>query len=120
MKAHKLQDLQIWRKSMNLVKDIYVLTQDLPIEEKFGLISQIRRCAVSLPSNIAEGAGINNVNEFIQFLGISSGSAYELETQLILLSELNFKTEKEITPLLNELSEIQKMIYSFKIKLKNG
>lgn len=120
MKAHKLQDLQIWRRSMNLVKDIYVLTQDLPIEEKFGLISQIRRCAVSLPSNIAEGAGRNNVNEFIQFLGISSGSAYELETQLILLYELNFKTEKEITPLLKELSEIQKMIYSFKIKLKNG
>lgn len=120
MKSHKLHDLQIWRRSMNLVKDIYVLTQDLPIEEKFGLISQIRRCAVSLPSNIAEGAGRNNVNEFIQFLGISSGSAYELETQLILLFELNFKTQKEITPLLNELSEIQKMIYSFKIKLKNG
>ena len=120
MKAHKLQDLQIWRRSINLVKDIYVLTQDLPIEEKFGLISQIRRCSVSLPSNIAEGAGRNNVNEFIQFLGISSGSAYELETQLILLYELNFKTENEITPLLSELSEIQKMIYSFKIKLKNG
>ena len=58
--------------------------------------------------------------EFIQFLGIASGSAYELETQLILLFELNFKTEKEISALLNELSEIQKMIYSFKTKLKNG
>lgn len=105
---------------MDLVKDIYSSTQDLPKEEKFGLTSQIRRCAVSIPSNIAEGAGRNNVNEFIQFLGIASGSAYELETQLILLVELNFKTENEITPLITELSEIQKMIYSFKLKLKNG
>ena len=80
---------------MSLVKEIYLITQDLPSEEKFGLISQIRRCAVSIPSNIAEGAGRNNVNEFIQFLGIASGSAYELETQLILLFELNFKTEKK-------------------------
>jgi four helix bundle protein len=120
MKAHRLQDLQIWKRSMSLVKEIYLITQDLPSEEKFGLISQIRRCAVSIPSNIAEGAGRNNVNEFIQFLGIASGSAYELETQLILLFELNFKTEKEISALLNELSEIQKMIYSFKTKLKNG
>ena len=105
MKAHRLQDLQIWKRSMSLVKEIYLITQDLPSEEKFGLISQIRRCAVSIPSNIAEGAGRNNVNEFIQFLGIASGSAYELETQLILLFELNFKTEKEISALLNELSE---------------
>ncbi len=120
MKAHRLQDLQIWNRSMGLAKEIYLITQDLPSEEKFGLTSQIRRCALSIPSNIAEGAGRNNVNEFFQFLGIASGSAYELETQLILLFELNFKTEKEISALLNELSEIQKMIYSFKIKLKNG
>lgn len=120
MKAHRLQDLQIWKRSMNLVKEIYVITQNLPAEEKFGLISQIRRCAVSIPSNIAEGAGRNNVKEFIQFLGIASGSAYELETQLILLFGLNFKQEIEITPLTNELAEIQKMIYSFKTKLNNG
>ena len=105
---------------MNLVKEIYIITQNLPAEEKFGLISQVRRCAVSIPSNIAEGAGRNNVKEFIQFLGIASGSAYELETQLILLFELNFKQEIEITPLTNELAEIQKMIYSFKTKLNNG
>lgn len=120
MRAHRLQDLQIWKRSMNLVKEIYIITQNLPAEEKFGLISQVRRCAVSIPSNIAEGAGRNNVKEFIQFLGIASGSAYELETQLILLFELNFKQEIEITPLTNELAEIQKMIYSFKTKLNNG
>ena len=120
MKAHRLQDLQIWKRSMNLVKEIYLITQDLPSEEKYGLISQIRRCAVSIPSNIAEGAGRNNAKEFIQFLGIASGSSYELETQLILLFELKFKTEDEISPLTKELSEIQKMIYSFKTKVING
>lgn len=90
MRAHRLHDLQIWSRSISLVKKVYILTQDLPSEEKFGLISQIRRCAVSIPSNIAEGAGRNNVNEFVQFLGIAFGSTYELETQLILLYELNF------------------------------
>ena len=105
---------------MTLVKDVYILTNDLPSEEKFGLISQIRRCAISIPSNIAEGAGRNNKNEFVHFLGIASGSCYELETQLILLSELNFKTQNEISALLEILIEIQKMIYKFKENLKNG
>jgi len=65
MRAHRLQDLQIWKRSLGLVKNIYLITQNMPTEEKFGLISQIRRCAVSIPSNIAEGAGRNNVKEFI-------------------------------------------------------
>lgn len=102
---------------MILTKNVYLLTSNLSLEEKFGLISQIRRCAVSIPSNIAEGAGRNNKAEFNQFLGIAMGSCYELETQLILLFELNFKTEKEIAPLLENLSEIQKMIYKFKTNL---
>ncbi|SFN37276.1 four helix bundle protein [Chryseobacterium oleae] len=120
MKAHRLQDLLIWKKSMMLVKDVYLITEKLPTDEKFGLISQIKRCAVSIPSNIAEGAGRNNVKEFYQFLGIASGSCYELETQLILLVELNFEKETEIAPLLNNLNEIQKMIYKFKTNLING
>lgn len=120
MKAHRLQDLMIWKKSMNLVKEIYLITEELPSQEKFGLISQLRRCAVSIPSNIAEGAGRNNSKEFYQFLGIASGSTYELETQLLLLVELQFIDEQRITPLLNNLTEIQKMIYKFKTKLING
>lgn len=103
-----------------MVKDVYFLTSNLPSEEKFGLVSQIRRCAVSIPSNIAEGAGRNNNNEFVHFLGIASGSCYELETQLILLSELNFSQESEVSALLENLNEIQKMIYKFKENLKNG
>ena len=105
---------------MSLVKDVYILTSNLPSEEKFGLVSQIRRCAVSIPSNIAEGAGRNNKNEFVHFLGIASGSCYELETQLILLSELNFSQESEVSAFLENLTEIQKMIYKFKENLKNG
>lgn len=120
MKAHRLQDLLIWKKSMALTKNVYILTAEMPSEEKFGLVSQIRRCAVSIPSNIAEGAGRNNKNEFVQFLGIATGSCYELETQLILFSELNFKKEDEVSALLENLIEIQKMIYKFKENLKNG
>jgi S23 ribosomal protein. len=104
---------------MALAKEIYLLADQLPSEEKFGLISQIRRCAISIPSNIAEGAGRNNVKEFYQFLGIASGSCYELETQIILLLDLNFINEEQITPLLTNLNEIQKMIYKFKTNLMN-
>ena len=105
---------------MELVKEIYLLTANLPSDEKFGLVSQIRRCAISIPSNIAEGAGRNNPKEFIQFLGIANGSSYELETQLLILVELNFKNEIEIQPLIDSITEIQKMIYKFKTNLMNG
>ncbi|AYO57892.1 four helix bundle protein [Chryseobacterium sp. 6424] len=120
MKTHRLRDLLIWQKSIALVKNIYLLTENITTKETYGLISQIRRCAVSIPSNIAEGAGRNNPKEFYQFLGIANGSSYELETQLLLLVELNFKSEEEIQPLLNVLMEIQKMIYKFKTSLMNG
>lgn len=120
MKAHRLQDLIIWKKSMELVKQVYSLTSDLPSEEKFGLTAQLRRCAVSIPSNIAEGAGRHNKNEFLQFLRITTGSCYELETQLILLAELNFKNEQQVSFVLQNLAEIQKMIYKFKENLMQG
>jgi len=103
---------------MALVKEVYLVTAELPSEEKFGLLSQIRRCAVSIPSNFAEGAGRNNKNEFYQFLGIAFGSTYELQTQLQLLIELDFISETKIVPLKQLLAEIQKMIYSLKTSLK--
>ncbi|AZA76517.1 four helix bundle protein [Chryseobacterium sp. G0186] len=118
MKSHRIEDLKVWNKSMVLVKEIYLISAELPIEEKFGLQSQIRRCAVSIPSNIAEGAGRNNKNEFYQFLGIAFGSTYELQTQLQLWIDLNFISEIKIAPLKELLSEIQKMIYSLKASLK--
>lgn len=120
MKAHRLKDLVVWQKSILLAKKVYTLTVDLPLNERYGLVSQIRRSAISIPSNIAEGAGRNNKGEFIQFLGIASGSCYELETQLILLSELKYKSEDEIRESLNALFEIQKMIYKLKEHLKKS
>lgn len=118
MKSHRIEDLKVWSKSMALVKEVYLITVELPNEERFGLLSQIRRCAVSIPSNIAEGAGRNNKNEFYQFLGIAFGSIYELQTQLQLLIDLNFISEAKIIPLKELLTEIQKMIYSLKTSLK--
>lgn len=118
MKSHRIEDLKVWTKSMVLVKEVYLISAELPTEEKSGLQSQIRRCAVSIPSNIAEGAGRNNKNEFYQFLGIAFGSTYELQTQLQLLIDLNFISEMKIAPLKELLAEIQKMIYSLKASLK--
>ena len=89
------KDLELWKKSMDLVVDIYKLTKDFPSQEKFGLISQIRRAAVSIPSNIAEGSSRNNTKEFIQFLYIANGSLSEIETQLEIASRLGYLTTFE-------------------------
>ncbi len=102
---------------MNLVSDVYNMCADLPNDEKYGLISQIKRAAVSIPTNIAEGAGRNSNKEFIHFLSIANGSSYELETQLLLLTELKFLKDKDINNILNQLVEIQKMNYSFQKSL---
>jgi len=101
------RDLTVWQKSFTLVVDIYNLTDQLPKNEIYGLSSQLQRCAVSIPSNIAEGQQRNNKKEFRQFLGVAKGSSAELETQLLLVSELyNIDTER----LVNELQEVQKML----------
>ena len=85
IRMHK--DLDVWQESMRLAKEVYVLTARFPKEEMYGLTSQIRRSAVSIPSNIAEGAGRNSNKEFVQFLYISLGSLAELETQILLSKE---------------------------------
>jgi four helix bundle protein len=89
------KDLELWKKSMDLVVDVYKLTNEFPSQEKFGLISQIRRAAVSIPSNIAEGSSRNNTKEFIQFLFIANGSLSEIETQLEIASRLGYLTTFE-------------------------
>ena len=81
--------LKIWKKSIQLTKAIYILVSELPLDEKYGLVSQIKRSAVSIPSNIAEGAGRNSSKEFKHFMSIANGSSYELQTQLILIIELS-------------------------------
>jgi four helix bundle protein len=108
MKTHK--DLEVWKKSIDFVASIYKLTSDYPKHELYGLTSQIRRCAVSIPSNIAEGAARNHDNEFRQFLYISLGSAAELETQLIISNKLGFVDNSKSQELIAELNTISKML----------
>lgn len=115
-KVHNFRELNIWKDSFHLVKKVYILTSEMPKDEKFGLISQINRCAVSIPSNIAEGSGRSSEKEFLHFLNIAISSSYELETQLLLVEELfNIKTKE----LIDEITSIQKMIGGFSRKIKS-
>ena len=114
---HNFKELKIWQKSRNFVKDIYLLTQKFPDGEKFGLISQIRRAAVSIPSNIAEGSGRNSKNEYAHFVDIANGSAFEIETQLYIANDLGYISQQEFENILIQLQEIEKMLYNFRITL---
>lgn len=116
---HKVEDLKIWQKSIVLAKQVYSVVANLPSDEKYGLSSQIKRCAVSIASNIAEGAGRNSTKEFRHFLSIANGSCYELQTQLILTYELNLIEKYKIEELLPLITEIQKMNYSFQKSLQD-
>jgi len=97
---------------MDVAEKVYRLSAEFPEEEKYGLTSQIRRSAVSIPSNISEGAGRNTDGEFKNFLGIASGSSNELLTQLILSHRLNLVEEEKVHPIIERLIEIQKINYS--------
>ena len=112
---HDFKKLIVWQKSRIFVKDIYILTQKFPAEEKFGLISQIRRAAVSIPSNIAEGAGRNTKNDYAHFVDIANGSACEVETQLYIALDLNYISQQEFEKINSDLQDIEKMLYNFKL-----
>ncbi len=100
------------------MKNIYLLCLNFPSNERFGLTSQIKRSAVSIASNIAEGSGRNTNKDFVRFLYIAISSSYELETQIILAADLSLLSEKELTRICRSLDEIQKMIYTLIIKFK--
>ena len=108
-KIKSYKDLVVWQKSLTLVKLVYQLTRSFPADEKFGLVSQMRRAAVSVPSNLAEGHARNTTGEFIQFISHAEGSLAELETQVILAVELGFCSSTEAQPLHGLIEEIQKM-----------
>jgi four helix bundle protein len=110
---HNLKELKIWNKAIDLAVDVYKATSTFPTDERFGLISQSRRAAVSIPSNIAEGAGRNSKKEFSNFLGIANGSSYELQTQLVISNKLNLLENELLNDLLSKIDELQKMNYSF-------
>ena len=115
---HRFEELQIWQKAMNVAEGSYRATVNFPIEEKYGLTSQIRRSAVSIPSNIAEGAGRNSNGEFKQFLGIANGSSFELLTQFYLSERLQLISKEKIKPMIDELLEVCKMNYALQKTLK--
>lgn len=106
---HNFKELNVWKRAMELVKDIYQLTASFPSDERFGMTSQLRRCAVSIPSNIAEGSGRKTDKDFSNFPSMSLGSQFELETQLIISNEIGFLSENSLKTLSKELNEIQKM-----------
>ncbi len=110
---NRYKNIVIWKRSVALATKIYEVTQKFPKEEKYGLTSQIRRCAISMSSNIAEGAGRSTDKDFNRFLSIAYGSSYELETQIIIATNLEFISCSASISLCNEIDEIQKMIYSF-------
>ena len=111
------RDLALWQKGMALVKEVYRLVRFLPAEERYALSDQLRRAAVSIPSNIAEGYGRLSPNAYIHFLRIARGSKFELETQLLICVEIGYLSEKQILPAMELCDEIVKMTFTLLSKL---
>ncbi|MCX6183695.1 MAG: four helix bundle protein [Flavobacterium sp.] len=119
IKSYK--DLLIWQKGINIVVNVYELTEEFPKEERYALTSQLKRAALSIPSNIAEGYGRNSTQSYIYFITIARGSLFELETQLILAEKLKLiKNEKLFANLMNQIIEESKMINSFITKIESS
>ena len=118
MRVNSYRDLIVWQKAMDVVEMIYQVTKQFPKEETYGLTDQIRRAAVSIPSNIAEGQERKSTGDFKRFLLIAQGSRAEVETQLQIAQRLNYVTQEQIQPILDLLIEISKMSNSLRAKLK--
>jgi four helix bundle protein len=119
-KTQNYKDLVVWQKGIALAKATYRLTRTFPNEEKFGLVSQMRRAAVSIPSNIAEGQARHTTGEFIQFISHAEGSTAELETQFILSIELGFSKTEQAQPAFSLLDDIRRMLNGLRRKLSAG
>ena len=108
--AKSYRELVVWKRSMELVREAYKLTQHLPKEEIYALSSQIRRAAVSIPSNIAEGNGRNTTKDYVRFLSVARGSKYELDTQLQICVDLQYLTLEQIDNAIRLSDEIGRML----------
>lgn len=115
---HQYKDLKVWQKSIAIADDIYEITKVFPNEEKFGLVSQMRRACVSMSSNIAEGAGKSSTKNFIRFLEVANGSSYELDTQIIISKNQNYISTEQFDKISFDLVEFQKMLFAL-IKSKS-
>jgi four helix bundle protein len=107
------RDLDVWKQSRLLVKSVYQLTKTFPKEEQFGLTNQLRRAAISVPSNIAEGSGRNHSKDSTQFFFIARGSLYEIETQLIIASDLDFLSDSQLQEVLVQVTRCKKLLNGF-------
>src|SRR3981081_3536941 len=116
-KTQNYKDLVVWQKGIALAKTIYQLTSKFPAEEKFGLVSQMRCAAVSIPSNIAEGQARHTTGEFVQFISHAEGSTAELETQIILAVELGFSAKAQVFTAYETPDEIRRMLNALRRKL---
>jgi|ERR1041384_877369 four helix bundle protein len=119
-KTQSYKDLVVWQKGIALAKLIYKITAKFPGEEKFGLVSQMRRAAVSIPSNIAEGQARHTTGEFIQFISHADGSVAELNTQLILAVELEFSSTKTSSPAFELMEDLRRMLNGLRRKLDSA
>ncbi len=106
-------DLDVWKSSRALVKQVYLLSASFPNEELYALTNQVRRCSVSIPSNIAEGIGRQSDKETIHFLFIAKGSIYELETQLFLAFDLNYLTQDRLDNIIEQITTCKKLLNGF-------
>ena len=118
MKIHNFKELLVWQKAMSLTEFAYQLTSSFPIEEKYGLTSQIQRCAVSVPSNISEGSGRVSVKEFQHFISVAMGSLFELETQVTLALRFNYISNEQFQTFETMIKPIQKMSFGLYNSLK--
>jgi len=116
---HNYKDLKVWQKSRELVKIIYSVTTKFPKEETYGLTLQIRKASVSIASNIAEGSGHSSNKEFCRYLEIAYSSSCELDTQLLLSSDLTYINETELEDMSHRIMEIQKMLHGLINSIKN-
>ncbi len=112
------RDLLVWQKAMALVRGVYQASSDWPTDERFGLVSQVRRAAVSVPSNIAEGCARRATGDFVRFLSIARGSLAEVETQMLLAEQLSYLSTEAVEPLLQSSDEISRMLASLIGKLE--
>ena len=118
MTVRSYQDLKVWQRGMDLVQQCYQITESFPPPELYGLVSQIRRSAVSIPSNIAEGHGRDHLGDYLRHLSFASGSLKELETQVLVAARLEFMGESNLHEILTSTDELGRMLTGLKRKLR--
>ena len=117
---HNYKNLHIWQEGINLARKIYEVTANFPANEKYGIVSQMTRAAVSIPSNIAEGAGRNSNKDFVNFLGIAIGSIFELHTQIAICEQIGYIDEEITKQLEQQIYTLQQQITTYKQRIEGS